>query len=88
MEIFLRGLVMGFTRRDMEDDLEEWLSTEEGRDCRPPSAELRYQMQDSESKIDAMLTCTGAVLNSWEFILEKRACGKRCSHYATSCRRP
>ena len=75
MEIFLRGLVMGFTRRDMEDDLEEWLSTEEGRDCRPPSAELRYQMHDSESKIDAMLTCAGAVLDSWEFILEKRACG-------------
>ena len=75
MEIILRGLVMGFTRRDMEDDLEEWLSTEEGRDCRPPSAELRYQMHDSESKIDAMLTCTGAVLDSWEFIMEKRACG-------------
>ena len=70
MEIFLRGLVMGFTRRDMEDDLEEWLSTEEGRDCRPPSAELRYQMRDSESKIDAMLTHAGAVLDSWEFILE------------------
>ena len=32
-------------------------------------------MHDSESKIDAMLTCTGAVLDSWEFILEKRACG-------------
>ena len=76
MEIFLRGLVMGFTRRDMEDDLEEWLSTEEGLDCRPPSAELRYQMHNSENKIDAMLTCTGAVLDSWEFIVEKRAYGR------------
>jgi len=28
MEIFLRG----FTQRDMEDDLEEWLSMEEGID--------------------------------------------------------
>ena len=65
MEIFLRGLVMGFTQRDMEDDLEEWLSTEEGRDCRPLSVELRYQMHDSESKIDAMLTCSGAILDSY-----------------------
>ena len=76
MEIFLRGLVIGFTKGDVEDDLEEWLSTEEGLDCRPSSAELRSQMHNSENKIDAMLTCTGAVLDSWEFIVEKRAYGR------------
>ena len=55
--------------------MEEWLSTEESRDCRPPSAELRYQIYDSESKIDAMLTSSRAILDSWDFILEKRARG-------------
>ena len=64
MEIFLRGIVLGLTQGDIEDSLEQWLSTEEGRDCMIPSVELRYQTYDSESKIDAMLINSEAILNS------------------------
>ena len=60
---------------NIEDDLKEWLSTDEGRDCRIPSTELRYETYDSESKIDAMLINSEAIHNSWDFILEKRARG-------------
>ena len=76
MEVFLRGIVLGFTQGDIEGALEQWLSSEEGRDCMIPSVELRYQTHNSESKIDAMIVNSKAILKSWGFILEKRSLGR------------
>ena len=47
MEVFRRGMVIGFNQGNVDRALEQWLDTEEGRDRKIPSVELRYQTHDS-----------------------------------------
>ena len=41
-----------------------------------PSVELQYQTNESETKIDAMLINSRAILRAWDFILEKQKVGR------------
>ena len=78
MEIFLRGLVIGFSRGNVDKDLEQWLNTKEGKDHKIPSVELQYQTFDSETKIDAMLINSSSILRAWTSSWPSRGSGLRC----------